>query len=277
MICVIIVTCFVTKNVSSGVQILGGNVMRKVISITNNKGGVAKTTTTLNIAVALTKLGKKVLMIDLDPQASLSVNFGIDPLERMISINNVLTEDTPIEETICATHIENLWIVTSSIELSRAEFTIINKMGREYILKNKINALEEEYDYIIIDNSPSLGILTINSLMAADYVIAPTDPTFFALKGLEILNSTLEEVKEWNKELDFLGVVVTMYDGRTKHHNEVVAALKERYPVFDSLIKRSIKFPDACLNMSSIFETEGDNFEGAQAYMSIAKEIVNHE
>ncbi len=256
---------------------LGGNIMRKVISITNNKGGVAKTTTTLNIAVALTKLGKKVLMIDLDPQASLSVNFGIDPLERMISINNVLTEDTPIDETICATHIENLWIVTSSIELSRAEFTIINKMGREYILKNKINALEEDYDYIIIDNSPSLGILTINSLMAADYVIAPTDPTFFALKGLEILNSTLEEVKEWNKELEFLGVVVTMYDGRTKHHNEVVTALKERYPVFNSLIKRSIKFPDACLSMSSIFETEGDNFEGSQAYMSIAKEIVSHE
>ncbi len=251
--------------------------MRKIISITNNKGGVAKTTTTLNIAVALTKLGKKVLMIDLDPQASLSVNFGIDPLERMVSINNVLIEDTPIEETICATHIENLWIVTSSIELSRAEFTIINKMGREYILKNKIKALEEEYDYIIIDNSPSLGILTINSLMAADYVIAPTDPTFFALKGLEILNSTLEEVKEWNKKLEFLGVVVTMYDGRTKHHNEVVAALKERYPVFEDFIKRSIKFPDACLNMSSIFETEGDNFEGAQAYMSIAKEIVSHE
>jgi chromosome partitioning protein len=271
------VTYFVTKNVSKCVHVLGGKIMSKVISITNNKGGVAKTTTTLNIAVALTKLGKKVLMIDLDPQASLSVNFGINPLDKMISINNVLTEDVSLEETTCATHIENLWIVTSGIELSRAEFTIINKMGREYILKNKIKALEEDYDYIIIDNSPSLGILTINSLMAADYVIAPTDPTFFALKGLEILTSTLEEVKEWNKKLEFLGVVVTMYDGRTKHHNEVVAALKNRYPVFDSLIKRSIKFPDACLNMSSIFETEGDNFEGAQAYMNIAKEIVNHE
>lgn len=252
----------------------------KVISIVNNKGGVAKTTSTINISSALAKLGKKVLMIDLDPQASLSVNFGLDPLEKNYNISTILTEGVNLEEVICPTYVENLDLIISNIELSKAEFLLISKIGRENLLKKKINEYVSKfpntYDYIIIDNSPSLGILTINSLMASDFVIAPTDPTYFSLKGLEILTSTLDEIKEWNENLQFLGVLVTMYDPRVKHHKDVFQALKLKYEVFPSLIKRSIKFADSCLSMSSIFEYAGDNFEGSKAYYNIAKEIIKH-
>lgn len=251
--------------------------MAKVISIANNKGGVAKTTTTLNLAVALTKLNKKVLMIDLDPQASLSVNFGINPLEKIVNINNVVVDDLSLDETICPIRPGKLYISPSGIELSKAEFSIINKIGREYLLKNKIEALKEEFDYILIDNSPSLGILTINSLMASDYIISPTDATYFAMRGLEILESTVNEIKNWNKKIEFLGVAVTMFDSRTAHHKEVLEVLKKRYHVFDGIIKRSIKFSDSCLNLSDIFDYAGDNFDGSVAYLKIAKEIVSHE
>lgn len=252
----------------------------KVISIVNNKGGVAKTTSTINISSALAKMGKRVLMIDLDPQASLSVNFGLDPLEKAYNISTILTEDINLEEVICPTYIENLDLIISNIELSKAEFVLISKIGRENLLKKKIDKFVAnhtgEYDYIIIDNSPSLGILTINSLMASDYVIAPTDPTYFSLKGLEILTSTIGEIKAWNESLEFLGVLVTMYDSRVKHHKDVIEALHAKYPVFDDIVKKSIKFADSCLSMSSIFEYAGDDFEGSIAYYNVAKEIVNH-
>lgn len=252
----------------------------KVISIVNNKGGVAKTTSTINISSALAKLGKKVLMIDLDPQASLSVNFGLDPLEKAYNISTILIDGVNLEEVICPTYVENLDLIISNIELSKAEFQLISKIGRENLLKKKINEYVSNnpgvYDYIVIDNSPSLGILTINSLMASDFVIAPTDATYFSLKGLEILTSTIGEIKEWNDDLVFLGVLVTMYDNRVKHHKDVLEALKLKYPVFKEVIKRSIKFADSCLSMSSIFEYAGDNFEGSKAYYNVAKEIIKH-
>lgn len=255
----------------------GGIILGKIISIANNKGGVAKTTTTLNLAAALTRLGKKVLIIDLDPQSSLSINFGLEPLEVSNNIYNVLTEDIKAEDIICSTHIDNLYLLPANIELSKAELIIINKIGREFVLRDKLQPLKKFYDYILIDNSPSLGLLTINSLMASDYIISPTDPTYLAMRGLEILNETINEVKKFNKELKLLGVVVTMFDGRTSHHNEVLKELKKRYHVFDNVIKRSIKFSDSCLSMSSIFEFAGENFEGAIAYKKLAEEVVAHE
>lgn len=252
----------------------------KIISIVNNKGGVAKTTSTINIASALGKLGKRVLMIDLDPQASLSVNFGLDPLEQAYNISTVLTEGVDLDEVICPTYIENLDLIISNIELSKAEFVLISKISRENLLKKKIDDYIAKhpgaYDFIIIDNSPSLGILTINSLMASDYVISPTDATYFSLKGLEILVSTIDEIKQWNSNLEFLGVLITMYDGRIKHHKDVLEALRDKYPVFQDIVKRSIKFSDSCLAMSSIFEYAGDNFEGSKAYLNVAKEIIKH-
>lgn len=249
--------------------------MGKIISIANNKGGVAKTTTTLNLSAALAKLGKKVLMIDLDPQSSLSVNFGLEPLDINNNIYNVLIDELDAEEIICEID-ENLYLIPANIELSKVEIIMMNKLAREYILKKKLEPIKDKFDYIIIDNSPSLGLLTINSLMASDYIISPTDPTYLAMRGLEILHEIINEVKTINPDVNFLGVVITMYDGRITHHKEVMSALKDRYHVFDSVVKRSIKFSDCCLGMTSIFEYAGKGFEGSRAYMALAKEVINN-
>lgn len=251
--------------------------MGKIISIANNKGGVGKTTSTLNLGVALSKLDKKVLIIDLDPQSSLSLYFGIEPLDVNYTIYNVLTQNMKPQEVICHTDIRNLDLLPSNIELSKAELIMISKIGREFILKNKLEDLKNMYDYILIDNSPSLGLLTINSLMASDYIIAPTDATYLAMRGLEILIETVNEIKKFNNDLEFLGVIVTMFDIRTTHHNEVLKELKNRYPVFNSIIKRSIKFPDSCLSYFSIFDYSGNSFQGSRAYMEIAEEVIAHE
>lgn len=249
--------------------------MGKIISIANNKGGVGKTTTTLNLATALTKLNKKVLMLDLDPQASLSVNYGLEPLETHNSIYNVFMDELEINEIICKLE-ENLYLVPATIELSKVELNLISRLSRETILKKKLNAIVNNFDYILIDNSPSLGLLTINSLVASDYVIAPMDPTYLSLRGLEILNEVVDQVKEINENLQFMGVIITMVDTRVNHHREIIEELKNKYPIFNSVIKRSIKFSDSGLNMSSVFEYAGDKFSGSIAYLDIAKEVINN-
>lgn len=248
--------------------------MCKVISIATNKGGVGKTTISLNLAAALSKSKQKVLLIDFDPQSSLSIFFGLEPLEIKLNIYNLLIGEIQAEEIVCHTHIENLDLMPANIELSKAELSIINKMGREFVLRDKLKQIKNKYDLIIIDNSPSLGLLTINSLMASDYIIAPTDPTYLSMRGLEILYETINEVKKFNEKLKFLGVVVNMYDGRTTHHNEVLKELHNRYKVFSSIIKRSIKFSDSCLSMQSIFEYAGSNFEGSIAFEKLAEEVL---
>lgn len=249
--------------------------MGKIISIANNKGGVGKTTTTLNLATALTKLNKKVLMLDLDPQASLSVNYGLEPLETHNSIYNVFMDELEINEIICKLE-ENLYLVPATIELSKVELNLISRLSRETILKKKLNTIVNNFDYILIDNSPSLGLLTINSLVASDYVIAPMDPTYLSLRGLEILNEVVDQVKEINENLQFMGVIITMVDTRVNHHREIIEELKNKYPIFNSVIKRSIKFSDSGLNMSSVFEYAGDKFSGSIAYLDIAKEVINN-
>lgn len=249
----------------------------KIISIANNKGGVAKTTTTLNLAAALCALGKKVLIIDLDPQSSLSLYFGLEPLELNLNIYHALVDEVEIQDIVLNTYIKNLNLIPANIELSKAELKIINKIGREFVLKDKLDKIKDNYDYILIDNSPSLGILTINSLMASDYVISPTDPTYLAMRGLEILNETILEVKRFNEKLELMGVVVTMFDSRTNHHQEVLKELKKRYKVFDSIVKRSVKFPDSCLSMQSICDFAGKDFQGTVAYKCIAEELIKYE
>lgn len=248
-----------------------------IISIVNNKGGVAKTTTVLNLSSALSKLGKKVLMIDLDPQASLTVYTGLNPIELEETIYNVLTDKINIKTAIYKTSDLDIDIIPSTIELSAAEVEIISRIGREHILKNKLSEIKELYDYIIIDNSPSLGILTVNSMMASDYVIAPVDATYLSLKGLDILTSTIDEVKNLNSNLELMGVLITMFDSRTSHHNEVLELLKDRYPVFKPIIKRTIKFPDSCLASKSIIDYAGREFEGSISYIELAKEVINYE
>lgn len=250
--------------------------MCKIISIATNKGGVGKTTISLNLAAALVKSNKKVLLIDLDPQSSLSIFFGLEPLEITSNIYNLLIDEVQAEEIVCQTHIKNLDLIPANIELSKAELSIINKMGREFVLKEKLENIKNKYDYILIDNSPSLGLLTINSLMASDYIIAPTDPTYLSMRGLEILYETVKEVNKFNENLKLMGVIVNMFDGRTSHHNEVLQELKNRYHVFDSIIKRSIKFSDSCLSMQSIFEYAGQSFEGSLSFEKLAEEVLSY-
>lgn len=251
--------------------------MSTIISIVNNKGGVAKTTTVLNLSSALSKFDKKILMIDLDPQSSLSVYVGLNPVNLEKTTYDVITDKIDIKDVILKTNDKNIDIIPSSIELSAAEIEIISKFGREYILKNKLDEIKESYDYVIIDNSPSLGILTVNSMMASDFVIAPIDPTYLSLKGLDILTSTFNEIKKVNTNLIFMGVFVTMFDSRTSHHAEVLELLKTKYPVFDTIVKRSIRFSDACLATQSIIDYAGENFDGSKAYLKLAEEVLGYE
>lgn len=250
--------------------------MSSIISVINNKGGVAKTTSVVNLASALSKLNKKILIIDLDPQASLTTYLGLDPVSLENTIYNVLTSKTNIKESILVTYDENIHIVPSSIDLSAAEVEIISKIGREFIFKNKLEEVKDFYDYILIDNSPSLGILTVNSMIASDYIIAPVEPSYLALKGLDILISAITEVQSLNTNLKLMGVLVTMYDSRTTHHQEVLDLLQNKYRVFDSIIKRSIRFSDACLAMQSVIDFAGEKFDGSQAYLDLAREVVDY-
>lgn len=249
--------------------------MGVIIAITNNKGGIGKTTSTLNLSTALARMGKKTLMIDLDPQSSLSVNYGLEPLEKFNSIYNVLVDEIEASEIVCELE-ENLYLIPSSIELSKAELALIGKISRETVLKKKLEKLKNEFDYILIDNSPSLGILTINSLACADYVISPTDATYFSLRGLEILMEVINQIKEINPSLEFMATLITMVDSRVGHHRQVINELEKRYPTFEQLVKRSIKFSDAGLTMSSIFDYAGNAFDGAKAYNQIAKEVIDY-
>lgn len=255
---------------------INGGAFMKIISLINNKGGVSKTTSTFNLAYALAHLKKRTLIYDNDPQSSLTIYIGLDPLNLAKTSYDIISNKCTVSEAILTTDNPLVDIVPSSIELSAGEIQIISTMGREFILKNKLKELEGKYDYVLIDNTPSLGILTVNSMMASDYIIAPTEPSFLGLKGMGILASTIEQVKTMNSKLELMGVLISMYDSRTKHHQEVVEEIKNQYPVFNSVVKRSIKFSDSCLACKSIIDYAGENFEGSQAYINLAKEVINY-
>jgi chromosome partitioning protein len=248
----------------------------KIISMTNNKGGVSKSTSCFNLAHALAMRNKKVLMIDNDPQSSLTVYHGLKPLKVKNTTFDVLTDKCDINEAIVKTTKELVHLLPSSIDLCIAERELMGYTARESILKEKLSMIKEDYDYVIIDNTPSLGILTINAIVACDYVIAPTEPSFLALKGLEILVNTIESVKKLNPNLDFMGVLVSLFDSRVKHHQEVLDALRSDYRVFDTIVKRSIKFSDSCLAKKSIMDFAGLDFAGSQSYIRFAEEVEDY-
>ena len=248
--------------------------MGVVISILNNKGGVGKSTSTYNLGYELSKLGKKTLIIDLDPQSSLSVYVGLDPLEHYASIENVFRGDMKLEEVIVPTGNENLFMVPSCIEFSTIEMYLMGVMGRETVLTKALENVKKMFDYILIDNSPSLGNTTINSLFASDYAIAPTDASYLSYRALGILTETVKQVQEFNKDLKEVKVLITMYDGRANHCKEIVEMLKEKYYVFPDFIKNSTKFKDAVMKFESITQYAGEKFDGAIAYNNVAKEII---
>ncbi|MGF7431896.1 ParA family protein [Thermoanaerobacterium thermosaccharolyticum] len=243
-----------------------------IISIANQKGGVGKTTTTLNLGVALTKLNKKVLMIDMDPQASLTISLGIEPTELKQTIYNALIEETDIKNVILYSDL--LYFIPSTIDLSAAELELVSEIGRESKLHDLLENIKDSFDYIIIDCPPSLGLLTVNALVASNAVIVPMSPEYLALRGFGLLQQTIAKVKKLNKSIELMGVLVTMFDGRTSHHKEILTELKNKYPVFESVIKKSVKFPDAVLAGQSIIDFD-ESFDGAEAYKNLAEEVIS--
>ena len=252
--------------------------MGKVIAIANQKGGVGKTTTAINLAASLAVLEKSVLIIDADPQANTTsgLNFSPDTDEKR-TLYEILIGKIPASAALIQTELAKLHMIPSHINLVGAEIEILEWPERESVLKKALQPIRDQYDYIIIDCSPSLGLITVNCLTAADSVIIPVQPEFFALEGLAKLLQTIRLVQNSvNPGLDIEGFVVTMFDGRTKVHNQVVAELREHFKdmVFKTVIQRSIRLSEAPSHGKPIVLYDVMN-NGTSNYLNLAKEILD--
>jgi chromosome partitioning protein len=248
--------------------------MAQVLAFANQKGGVAKTTSTVNLGVALTEMGKRVLAVDMDPQGNLTMSQGIDPENLEKSMYDVLVHRLPITEVILSNEID---VACATIDLAGAEMALSTQIGRERALEKALRPVRDRYDFILIDTPPSLGLLTINALTAAEGVIVPVQCEYLSLRGLLQLERTLEMIREnINPKVRIKGILPTLLDSRTIHGRESIEVLRENFGalVFDTVVRKTIKFAEAPVQGSSVLKYDPRG-KGAEAYRSLAREVLN--
>jgi chromosome partitioning protein len=246
----------------------------RVIAFANQKGGVAKTTTTLNLGVAFAEQGMRVLLVDLDPQGNLTMSQGLNPDSIERSMFDVLVHRVPIEEVIHKTEVE---LAVSSIDLAGAELALSSMIGRERALEKALAPVRENYNYVLIDTPPSLGLLTINALVASNGVIVPVQCEYLSLRGLVQLENTLSMIREnLNPDVEIQGILPTMFDGRTLHSREAIEILQENFGelVFKTRIKKTVRYAEAPVKGSSVLKYDPSG-NAAAAYRELAKEVLN--
>jgi chromosome partitioning protein len=257
--------------------LIDGHGPARILAMCNQKGGVGKTTSTINLGAALAEYGRRVLLVDFDPQGALSVGLGVQPHQLEKTIYNVIMErDVAPDGIIMRTIVDGMDLLPSNIDLSAAEVQLVAEVGREHTLVRVLRPVLPNYDYILVDCQPSLGLLTVNALAASDGVIIPLQCEFFSLRGVALLIDTIDKVRErLNPKLEILGILATMFDPRTLHSREVMARVVEAFGdvVFDAAINRTVRFPETTVAGEPITRW-APRSSAARAYRDLAREVI---